>query len=151
MGEYDDPFGDSKPTRGSRRSGLLSGLTGHVSSAVSQHLNPQTQQRIVEAGKQIGAAGKEAGSRAIDATADWAASNPDKVEQIGGVVGGAVGGAATGGFFGRKVGAKAGKKLGGMLSRKAKERQGSPAPQSSAPADDDWTTLPSQRRKDLYT
>lgn len=144
MGEYDDPFGDAKPTRGSRRGGLLSGLTGHVSSAVSQHLNPQTQQRIVETGKKVG-------SRALDATADWAASNPDKVEQIGGVVGGAVGGAATGGFLGRKAGAKAGKKLGGMLSRKAKERQGSPAPQSSAPADDDWTTLPSQRRKDLYT
>lgn len=132
----DDPFGDSKPVRGSRRGGLLSGLTGHVSSAVSQHLNPQTQQRIADVGRQVGSRAAGAASSAFDATSDWAASNPDKVEKIGGVVGGAVGGAATGGFLGRKAGAKAGKKLGGMLSKKAKERQSSPAPQQSST--DDW-------------
>ena len=141
MGEYEEiEKGLSRSNKGgSRRGGLFSGLANHVSSAMSEHLNPETQQRIVQAGK-------EAGARALDSTTDFVANNPDKVEKIGGIVGGAIGGAATGGFLGRKAGAKAGKKVGEVLSRKAKERKGS---EPSQEAQSKPSNKPS--RKDLYS
>lgn len=118
MGEYDDPFGDMKPARGSRRGNLFSGLKDHVSSAASQHLLPQAG---------------NLGRQAMGAATGFAASNPDAVERIGGAIGGAAG-ASMGGAVGAKVGQKAGKKLGGMLSKKAKEK--SAPPPSSAPSND---------------
>lgn len=126
---FDDPdFTSPSPSR-RRRDGLLQGLMGHVSPEVHAHL-----QDISQVARQVGGS-------AVDRAIDFAADNPDKMEQIGGRVGMAAGAGMVSPIIGGRAGKKAGSRLGGLLSRKARERRGGgmpEAPSQSSTTSSDW-------------
>lgn len=127
--EYDDdPLSSSPstPTGSSRRRSLFSGMKGHVSDAVSQHLQPLAQNTFDAA--------KPLAENAWANASEYATNNPDKVEDMAGKAGGLLG-ASMGGPLTAKLGKKAGRKLGRALSKKAQETQQT---QSGSSETADW-------------
>lgn len=123
---FSDPFSDA-PT--GRRGNLFNGLKNHVSPAHVEHFK-----KVVDTGMQ---SARDIGGDLFDSAIDFAAENPDKMEQLGGKAGRVAGAAMGSPLVGGKAGNKVGKKLGGFLSKKAQEKKNASAPQSPQPDPND--------------
>lgn len=121
---FSDPFDDAPV---GRRSHLFNGLKGLVSDSHIDHMR--------RVGGQVAETAKSVGGDVFDSAVDWAADNPDKMENIGGKLGAAAGASAGSPMIGGRAGAKAGRKLGGFLSKKAQEKKGTSS-EPSEPAFD---------------